>query len=192
MTNLSSGTRESVVLTAGYGGRTVDDLLDRLLSTSVTHVADIRSAPFSQARPQFNGPNVEAELNGVGIGYVFLGRALGGRPSDPDCYTAEGRVDYGAIAEKEWFSAGLDRVMLGASKGLRICLLCSEAKPEGCHRSKLVSEALVRKGIAVLHIEMDGTLVSHENVMKRLDEPQQSLGFIDVVGQSTGRYSPRP
>lgn len=191
MTNNDDPIAAQVVLTIGYGGAGLDQLIERLRSAGVTHVADVRTAPFSKARSEFNGPDLEVELKAAGIGYVFLGRELGGRPSDPDCYTSEGRVNYGAVAQKAWFRAGLDRVRRGNSKGFRVCLLCSEGKPEACHRTKLVSESLVHEGVAVLHIDADGSLVSHESVMHRLDEPQQSLGFIDVVGQSTGRYSAR-
>ncbi len=167
------------ILTIGYGGGSIDVLLDRLGAHCVTHVADVRSAPFSRARTEFNRSNLEVALEAAGIGYVFLGRELGGRPADPDCYTSEGRVDYGIVAEKEWFRSGIERVRRGVSLGLRICLLCAEAKPETCHRTLLVGEALVRGGLAVGHVDADGSPVSHETVMGRLDEKQQCLGLFD-------------
>lgn len=186
MTSDGATPEDRRVLTIGYGRVGIDVVLERLRSHRVTHVADVRSAPYSRGRPEFNRSNLEAVLEAAGIGYVFLGRELGGRPGDPDCYTSEGRVDYGIVADREWFRSGLERVRRGVSLGLRICLLCGEAKPETCHRTRLVSEALVRAGITVSHVDADGSPVSHEAVLGRLDDPQQRLDFIDAVDRSGG------
>lgn len=179
-----------VVFTVGYGGDTADHLVARLDAAGVTHVADVRSRPASRFRPEYNGPALQARLAQSGIGYVFLGADLGGRPDDPSCYTSDGRVDYRLIREKPFFARGLERVHSGASRHLRICLLCSEGRPESCHRTKLVAQALVEQfGVDVQHIDPDGRVIAHKDVLARVDGGQQSFGFIDLMHESVGTYT---
>ena len=52
-----------------------------------TAVADVRSAPMSRFSPHFNKAALAASLAGQGIDYVFLGKALGGRPERAEMYT---------------------------------------------------------------------------------------------------------
>jgi len=174
----------------GYGGDTLEGLVARLHAAQVTHVADVRSKPYSRFRPEFNGPELQNALKLANIGYVFLGRQLGGRPDDPDCYTTDDRVDYAMVRQKSFFREGLDRVQHGVSRGYRLCLLCSEGRPESCHRTKLIAEALLDEAaMQVIHVEPDGSQSSHAEVLARLTGGQQSLGFIDVIGQSLGAYA---
>jgi hypothetical protein len=42
-------------------------------------------------------------LTAARIDYVFLGEELGGRPSDNDCYDADGHVLYSKLAETDRF-----------------------------------------------------------------------------------------
>jgi len=115
-TPLSGKAPTETVFTAGYGGDTIDGLLARLKIAGVTHVADVRSNPFSGRRPEFNGPELQAALKIAGINYFFLGDELGGRPKDAGCYTPDGRVDFTAVRERDWFRDGLERIMRGVSR----------------------------------------------------------------------------
>lgn len=180
------------VLTIGYGGRSRDELLAVLAGAGITHVADVRSVPASSALPAFNGPDLQAELRGKGIGYVFLGRQLGGRPDDPAAYTADGHVDYIARRRSPDFQAGIDRLCTGLERGLRLVVLCSEGQPDRCHRTKMVAAALVDRGVAVGHIDPDDSVVPHSVVMHRITGGQQSLGFVVAEHESVGAYSRPP
>ena len=40
--------------------------------------------------------------------------------------------------------------------------MCSEGRPEQCHRSKLIGEALAAAGIPVCHIDEDGGLLTQD------------------------------
>jgi len=71
-------------------------------------------------------------------------------------------------------------------QGLRVCLLCSEARPEDCHRTKLIGQSLAEQGIPVRHIDADGSAVDHDLVMRRLTGGQQSL--FGVAFTSRKRY----
>src|ERR1700691_5477642 len=90
---------------------------------------------------------VQDSLKAVGVAYVFLGRELGGRPEDPNCYV-EGKVQYRKLAETILFKKGLERVVKGA-RSHRIALLCAEAEPLVCHRTILVAQELAISGISV-------------------------------------------
>ena len=84
----------------------------------------------------------------------------------------EGKVDYEHVAASELFQSGLVRLRTIHEKGLAAALMCSEGKPELCHRSKLIGEALAAEGIVISHIDADGTLVSQPDVMLRITGPQ--------------------
>lgn len=65
--------------------------------------------------------------------------------------------------------------------------MCSEGKPENCHRSKLIGESLLALNIPVLHIDENDTLVDQEAVILRLTGGQLSL-FGDLTFTSRKRY----
>ncbi|MDF1596280.1 MAG: DUF488 domain-containing protein [Acidimicrobiia bacterium] len=178
------------VLTIGYGGDTLEGFIKRLGSGGVTHVADVRSMPYSRHRPEFNGPELQYALKAVDVEYVFLGAELGGRPDDAECYTPDGRVDYASVRARDYFKSGLERVRRGVERCYKVCLLCSEGRPETCHRTKLIGEALVDTfGFNVVHIEVDGCLTPHAEVMERVKGGQQTFEFDDRVHHSVQQYS---
>jgi uncharacterized protein (DUF488 family) len=140
-------------------------------------LADVRSAPFSRFNPQFNKDALERDLKLHGISYVFLGRELGARSSDPSCYE-NGRVQYARLARTDKFRQGVERVTRGAQRR-RIALLCAEREPLECHRTLLVARALDEQGVSVAHILGDGGLETHRDAMERLLDvtglPRQDL-----------------
>lgn len=132
----------------------------------VTAVADVRSAPYSRFKPQFNRDALARSLDAEGIQYVYLGNELGGRSGDPECYE-DGRIRYERVRKTKSFSNGLGRVIDGAAKH-RIALMCAEKEPLDCHRTLLVSLALDEKGVEVAHVHADGHLEPHDGAMDRL------------------------
>lgn len=178
-------------MTLGYGKRSIGETVDLLQQHSVRYLIDIRSAPYSKYRPDFSHDALKAHMQAHGIGYLFMGNELGGRPDDPACYDEDGRVDYDACRVRAAFLAGIGRLRTAWEGGHRVALLCSESRPEECHRSKLVGAALGDGGIPVLHLDEDGAPLSQEEVMARLDGGQ--LGLFDTIGhpkasKSRGRY----
>ena len=131
-------------------------------------VADVRSVPYSCRHPQFNRENLIDSLRAYGIAYVSLGKELGARSDDPECYE-EGKVKYRLLAGSALFRGEIERSRNGA--GLRnIALMCVEKDPLDCHRTILVARDLVREGSDVAHILADGRAKPHAVVMKRLLE----------------------
>lgn len=159
----------------GYGGRELAELIDLLRVNDIEYVVDVRSFPFSRHKPQFSREPFANTLASHGLTYVFMGEELGGRPKDSDCYDAQGHVDYGRCRERPVFQEAINRLMSGWEEEHHLALLCSEGKPEECHRTKLVAEVLIEHGVEVEHIDVDGSVVSHAAVMSRIDDPQLSL-----------------
>ncbi len=156
----------ATVLTIGHSNHSLEQFVDLLRAHGVNASADVRSSPWSRRYPDFNRKPLQAALNDRGIAYLFLGRELGGRPSDPACYK-QGRVRYRRVAQTEFFKTGLERVLRGA-ESLRLALVCAERDPLSCHRTLLVGRELEAHGVAVSHILADGNLETHAEAMTRL------------------------
>ena len=114
-----------------------------------------------------------------------MGDMLGGQPEDPSCYT-DGKVDYDKVAQKEFYQKGIARLQEASRKGLHVAIMCSEGKPEMCHRTKLISRTLIQLGIEVRHINEEDQLITQEQAMYRLTDHQPSL-FGDEFFKFTSR-----
>ncbi|MDQ6945975.1 MAG: DUF488 domain-containing protein [Actinomycetota bacterium] len=154
------------VLTVGHSTHSLDGFVALLQEHHISAIADVRSNPFSRYTPQFNMSSLRTALRRHEIQYAFLGRELGARSSDPNCYV-DGRVQYARLAETDLFRDGIRRILSGAA-ARRIALMCAEKDPLDCHRALLVTKELVSQGVQVDHVLADGTAESHYAAMLRL------------------------
>jgi len=145
-----------IVYTVGYAGRTIPGLAALLKSYGVTHVVDVRSVPYSKAFPDYVRESLEKTIPEQGLKYVYLGTELGGMTDQHD-----------PVA----FERGIRQVSR-ASERHSLCLMCSENRPQDCHRTRLIAPALIAEGIEVLHINEKGELLSQEQAVARR-EPEQ-------------------
>jgi uncharacterized protein (DUF488 family) len=177
------------LFTIGYGARSLDELIAALKKYEVEFLIDVRTAPYSKFKPEFSKEVLQLQLERAGIRYVFMGDTLGGQPKDPACHT-DGKVDYDKVRTMPFFHAGLQRLRVAFEQQRRAVLMCSEGRPEQCHRSKLIGEALASAGIPLVHIDEDGALISQSQAIERLTH-----GQMDLFGQSSftsrKRYGPR-
>lgn len=162
------------IFTVGYANRSVDALITLMKRESVQFLIDVRSTPSSKFKPDFSREALDDRMRGAGIRYVFMGDMLGGRPEDPSCYE-NGHVIYSIVKGKSFFVSGIDRLVDAYKKGFRVSLLCTETKPEDCHRSKLIGLSLVQRGVDVIHLGPEGQYQSQADVMARLDTAQVPL-----------------
>lgn len=144
------------VLTVGHSNHPIERFFDLVGGHGVNAIVDVRTAPYSRFAPQFNTQALARSAAERGMAYVFLGRELGGRPSDPRLVDAEGVADYVGMARTADFADGIARVLQGVAKGYRIALTCSERCPTECHRCLLVARRLGAEGVATAHILFDG------------------------------------
>jgi uncharacterized protein (DUF488 family) len=126
--------------------------------------------------PRYNRPDLEAALRSAGIGYVFLGDDLGGRPTPRELYDPSGRVNYERTRATDFFRRGLDR-LCALGQECRVAMMCGEEDPLDCHRGLMITPALGERGVAPLHLRGDGgvetTAAMEERLLRatRLDSP---------------------
>ncbi len=180
------------IYTVGYGGRTLDEFIALLQSNAIGYLIDIRSAPYSRYKPEFSREALEAALTAQGIRYLYMGEQLGGQPADRSCYVND-KVSYDLLGQRGFFKEGVGRIQTAYDKHLCVALMCSEGRPEACHRSKLIGKKLMELGIRVRHIDENGDLLTQDDVLLRLDDGQLSL-FDDDERSFTSRkrYKPKP
>ncbi len=156
----------SMLYTIGHSTHTVQRLIELLSMHTISAVGDVRSSPYSSYNPQFNREPLQNALREAEIEYVFLGRELGARSPDNDCYI-EGQVQFDLVAESELFHKGLERLNTGMDS-FRIALLCAEKDPITCHRMILVCRNLQSSGMRIQHILEDGSLEDNKDAERRL------------------------
>jgi uncharacterized protein (DUF488 family) len=142
------------IWTIGHSNVPFKVLLDSLRVADVERVVDVRRFPRSRRNPQFNIDALAASLTEAGIDYEHS-PSLGGRreplENSPNAGLRDegfrGFADYMLTTEFEHALKELIRT----SKRRRTAIMCAESLPWRCHRS-LIADALVSRGIEVLHI----------------------------------------
>lgn len=172
--------KESSIYSIGHGNKRIEDFINELKSFDILFLLDIRSKPYSKWNPQFNQAQLKLELEKNGITYVFVGDVLGGLPEDRSCYSFDGKVVYDLIKEKDFFKNGLKRLTTANDKQIKLAIMCSESKPEECHRSKLIGQELLKEDISLKHIISNFRIKSQQEVMNELTKGK---GTVDLFGQ---------
>jgi uncharacterized protein (DUF488 family) len=151
----------ATVYTIGHGRAHFAAVAAVLEQYGVATIVDVRSHPQSRYAPDFSRGALEGLAAASGLGYRFMGDALGGRPDDPALLLPDGRPDQDAIRGSPRFRAAL--VDLAAlAGGARVALLCAEEDPEHCHRARLIAPALEEMGLRVVHLRHDGSAMAHQ------------------------------
>jgi uncharacterized protein (DUF488 family) len=174
------------IYTIGYGSRSIERFVEVLRQYEIAYLIDIRSAPYSRYKPEFSKAALADELQRHGIRYVFMGDALGGQPNDADCYV-DGKVDYEKVRATDAYQRGIQRLQTAFAQRQRVALMCSEEKPENCHRSKLVGATLTGLAAPVIHIDENDEPRTQDEVIHRLTGGQLSL-FGEHTFHSRKRY----
>lgn len=154
----------ATVYTIGYGNRSLTDFIDLLKQYGVDVLVDTRSVPYSRFQAGFRKKVLQERLGEAGIGYIYLGDALGGKHIDPDCLV-DGQVNLERVWAKEAFCIALGQVMQMAREGRAPVLMCAELRPEQCHRAWMLTPPLEAGGFAVQHIDEHGALKTTGEVL---------------------------
>jgi uncharacterized protein (DUF488 family) len=155
-----------IVYTVGHSSQPIEPFIDQLQAHRIEVLADVRSMPYSRRYPHFSREALQKSLIVAGIRYLFLGRELGARRDEPECYV-DGRASYEEIVKLPNFLRGVERLLEGAETR-RIALMCAEQDPLTCHRTILICRVLARHGIQIRHIERGGSLEEHAQAEQRL------------------------
>jgi uncharacterized protein (DUF488 family) len=153
------------VLTLGHSTHPIDHFRRLLADHGVGALADVRRYPRSRRNPQFDSEALATTLAGDGVAYLGLGDELGGRRraapgSRNGGWRVEGFRGYADYMQTADFAAGLERLeSVAASR--RTVVVCAEEAWHRCHR-RLVADALLVRGWAVIHVRGDGRAQPHE------------------------------
>jgi len=137
------------IYTIGHSGHERATFLSLLARHGVNLLIDVRTHPVSRYMPHFSQNALAASLQLWGVGYVFLGRELGGQGTASP------------IAAAVIFSRGLDRVMEYWRQAYRLALFCAEEDPRRCRRACRIAPEPLARGARVVHIRGDGRLEPH-------------------------------
>jgi len=129
----SNGLSQSVIWTVGHSNRPVQELLTLLHNADIQTVIDCRSKPKSRW-PQFNSAQLALSLVHEHIRYEPRGKNIGG---------------FGGNVQ---FDETLDELTERAKSGERLALLCSEGKPQDCHRGTILTPELEKRGVKIEHL----------------------------------------
>lgn len=163
---LSLAKMNNEIFTIGYSTFSLDVFINTLKKFQINAVADVRSQPYSQFKPEFNRDCLKEELSKNNIAYVFLGEECGARVDDQKCYV-NGKVNYDLVAQNQKFKNGIERIKKGMEK-YNIVIMCAEKDPITCHRTILVCRNLQFDGVTIKHILSNGRVEEHKDSEQRL------------------------
>jgi uncharacterized protein (DUF488 family) len=152
------------ILTVGHSTHEAEAFIELLRRNGVEVLVDVRRFPSSRRMPWFNAGELAAALAEAEIEYVHLQELGGRRQPVPGSVNGAWRVGqfqgYADHMATDEFAAGLGRLLELAGRR-RTAVMCAEADWHRCHR-RLLSDALVARGIDVLHVGPRGSVEPHE------------------------------
>ena len=143
----------SDLLTIGYEGCTIADVLAELRAARVGLLIDVRAVPQSR-KPGFSKRQLAAGLDEQGIAYVHL-QGLGTPKPGRDAVRAGHPERMEPIFREHMASDRAQADLANAkqlARGLRACLLCFEQDPMMCHRRFVAEMVSAETGQEIVHL----------------------------------------
>lgn len=152
-----------MLFTVGHSTRSLDELVRLLKAWGIGLVVDVRTAPRSRRKPQFNAEALADDFPAHGIAYLRMPELGGWRKPRADSPNTAWRLDsfrgYADYMQTEAFERALDGLRrLGRER--RLAVMCAEAVPWRCHRS-LIADALAAQGEDVRHVTSEARAEPH-------------------------------
>ncbi len=145
---------EKIVFTIGFAKKSAENLIIKLKNNNITKILDIRLSPNSQQAGYAKQDTLEYILRLNGIKYEH-NSFLAPTKQILQEYRKDGNwekyeKDFNLLLEKRKSNL---KINWDDKENRRICLLCTEAEANKCHR-RLVAEYLAKelKEIKVIHI----------------------------------------
>ena len=152
------------VYTAGYEGVSVDGFLNTLMRSGIQRVIDVRRNPVAR-RYGFHRSSLDRLCRAVAIDYAHFpelgipGELRRDLTSEGDYSRLFDRYEAETLAEHTGAVAAVAELALEKPSAL----VCMEADPARCHRSRLAYALSRRTGLPVRHVggpTCEGTLIS--------------------------------
>jgi uncharacterized protein (DUF488 family) len=142
------------LLTIGYEGATLADVLSALRAAKTQILIDVRAVASSR-KPGFSKRLLDASLREAGIGYLHL-QALG-TPKEGRMAVRAGHPErmhpiFHAHMQADRPRAELAQA-IAVTREQRACLLCFERDHRTCHRALLAEMIQAETGQAVTHLQ---------------------------------------
>jgi uncharacterized protein (DUF488 family) len=141
------------LFTIGYEKARLADLVAALKKAGVATLIDVRDRPQSR-RPGFSRRQLEAGLEEAGIRYVGL-KALGTPAEGREANRKRQWELFWHIVDDKLATAEADHALAEAAAIAAAnpsCLLCYEADPHICHRSRVADILAARHGFSIRHL----------------------------------------
>lgn len=150
MEDHASGSAPGVIYTVGHSDRDEAALAALFDAWGITHVVDVRAAPWSRRHPWHGRPHLEARARKDGRLYSWLGASLGG-------LWPEG---FSVHRETQAYREGVSR-LAEIARHDTVAVLCAERDPAHCHR-RFIADDLVRLGFIVKHLIDEDLVLPHQ------------------------------
>jgi uncharacterized protein (DUF488 family) len=146
-------TQPPSLVSVGYEGKTIDELVESLVAQNVQVLVDVRLTPLSR-KPGLSKTKLTDALADAGIRYVHH-RALGNPKDNRAGFRAGDPASierYCDVLNGEAAGAALQHVVELLDGGV-VALLCFERDHAECHRAILARRLLkVRPNACVVHV----------------------------------------
>lgn len=146
--------------TIGHSTATLQSLVDTLVGAGISVLVDVRSKPRSRLQ-HFDYAPLEAAVEAAGMRYRFLGHKLGGMPREAAVAERwrQGKLDDVIVAHlrqtDEWHDGLLEVTRLVRGEPDGVCIMCSEANPDECHRKAIALDLTgLMPGLELVHLSI--------------------------------------
>ena len=157
------GGSNQTLWTFGHSTRSFEEFLALLEEYRIRLLADVRHFPRSRRVPWTAKVSLARALSDRSIAYEHFEDLGGFRKASHDstntAWHNSGFRGYADYMDTPEFSAALDR-LIAVSRDRWTAIMCAEALPWKCHRW-LLSDALVARGMRVIHILASGKTQDH-------------------------------
>lgn len=124
--------KQAKLWTIGHSNRSITEFIDLLQSADIQTVIDVRTKPRSRFW-WFNGSALAGSLRAIDVSY-------------------EHQPSLGGFGHGDDYDEVLDSLAARAENGERLAVMCSEGKPQDCHRGTELTPELETRGVTVEHL----------------------------------------
>ncbi len=141
--------KKPVLFSLGHSNKSIEDFIAKLKEYEITDLIDVRTYPTSKYNPQFKKEPLSHKLKEAKIRYHWRGRNIGG------------------LAGNVLFKETIQKILNAIKKedGRKICIVCSEAKPENCHRTQTIEPVVEKLGGKMEHILWTSKNIASQQVL---------------------------
>lgn len=164
---------EPCIYTIGSAHKTLPDIIPHLHKYGVNCVVDIRTNIINGRIPGMMPDDMKEVFPNEGIIYMQFFKEFGLTP--PEVTNNRGEAVYTKFVKQPSFQQGVGRIKNGISKGYTIIILDSDRDVFKNKRHHIIGKYFTSVGIAVKHIEDDGSILSYEKVNEILARKAEAL-----------------